>query len=480
MSTDRHRRQHALTAVLALALLLPELFAGWASTIHAAAGYSLTIYSTECADSLLLDGTPITDEQCRSTKDRTFELTGPNGEQTQLATTLEFGIAGPLSRAARYSYEAGVDRSGDWTLTEPGEQPETPTLYECLKSFDGGLVPAHLSYVDGGAEFPWTPAVSTPSGVEGEGLTCTALSRPVNPDHPTAGILRIHAGVAALEDGSDLIVRAAGDEPYSLRNAVGGYVPELTYTLSDADGVEIKLTAPAVDQGSAVTSFPVLPGDYTLTTDLRGTSAPVTIEAGQTVLAFNPLTATFAPVNRTPDPSGGDDAPTPAPDDQPEIFAADIFGYLPSDWDGAYADIDADVYRRDCVALYGADSPNASASLPFSLESVRLGTSELVITGLDDELAGGNPIQIAINGEAVFDDDSPFYEWDPNDAEIHWNRLVVPFDNGLLRVGENKLTVTNLADGSGVGAPPYILLSEAWIFVGLDGGIGWGGGAEYP
>lgn len=472
MSRDRHRRQRALSAALAAALLLPAMIAGFASTTHAAAGYSLTIFSEECADPLALDGTPITDEQCRSTEDRTFELAGPNGEEAELATTLEFGNAAPRVRAARYGYEGSGDGSGDWTLIEPGEQPETPTLYECLKSIDGGLVPADLTYVDGGVEFPWTPAVYTPSDMEGEGITCTALSRPVNPDNPTAGILRIHAGVAALEDGSDLIVRAAGDEPYNLRNAVGGYVPELTYTLTDAEGVEITLTGPEVEQGMAVTSFPVLPGEYTLTTDLRGTSLPVTIQSGQTVLAFNPLTETFAPQGPAPDASGGDYAPTPAPDEEPAISAADIFAYVPRDWDGAYAEIDTDVYRRDCVAVYGADSPNSSASLPFTVDAVRLGKSELVITGLDDELAGGNPIQIAINGEVVFDDASPFYDWDPNDSEVHWNRLVVPFDNGLLRVGENELTVANLADGNGVGAPPYVLLAEAWIFVGLDGGVG--------
>lgn len=445
---------------------------------RAAAGYPLSLFSTECPDPLALDGTPITEEICETTDDRTFELAGPDGQQVELVTELQYGDDGPQERAARWSADAADDRedSGTYTLTEPAEDPDNPTFYQCLLSTDGGLVPADLTYVEGGVEFPWTPAVYSTNGMEGEGLACNVFSRPVDPDLPTAGILRVTAAYGlpdeASDEASELVVVAPGDDPYVLTAEPTDGVAEPTYTLSSEDGGDITLAIPETERGLATASFPLPPGDYTLTADETGTTAPVSIESGQTVLAFNEVQTPGAGRDEGTPGNSDEYAPTPAPDSEPQIEAVDTFAFTADDWVGAYEDVDTDVYRRDCVAVYGVDSINPSGVFTFDLDAVTIGNSELVLTGLDDEMAGGNPIVVTVNGKVIFDDESSFYDWDPNDPEVHWNRLVIPFANGVLVEGENEIVVTNTSDGTEVGVPPYLLLSEAWVFVGLTGGIG--------
>lgn len=482
---DRRRIRGISTVLRWLALprfvLVVALVAGLLATAmegretRAADDDSLTLYTAECSDPLPLDGTPITAETCDTTEDRAFTLVGPAGQEFELLAKLEFVLNGPRVRAARWSVNLQDDRDdeGTYTLTEQNKDPDRQTLYECLLASDGDLVPAELTHIEGGVEFEWTPAVAPPDDVEGQALVCTVYSHPIGRRAlPMAGILQIHAGVASLEGGSDLVVRAAGDEPYNLRDSRSADVPSLTYTITDTAGREITLTAPGAEEGPAVNRFPVPPGDYTLTVNATGTSTDVTVEPGQTVLAFNPLDESTAAPTDTPDTQTldlgeGESTPTPPANDAPEIDAVESFAFTAGDWAGAYPAVNTEVYGRDCVAVYGAGSPHPTGSLTFVLDRVTLGDSQLVLTGLDDELTGGNPIVITVNSQVIFEGASPFYDWDPNNPEIPWNQHVVPFGNDVLVQGVNEIVVANASAGGSIGLPPYILLAEASLFVGL-------------
>ena len=437
---------------------------------------SLTIVTQECPEPLPLDGTPISLETCPTSDDRTFKLTGPEGQEVELTSRLQFVVGGTSVRSVEWTVNSrdDLEDSGEYTLTEQDGDPANRTLYECLKAIDGDLVPAKLALVAGGVKFDWTPAGSTSDDIEGEALTCSAISRPVDPDLPATGIVRIHAVVVGPEDRSDLVVRAAGDEPFDLRAGVETDVPASTYTLADDTGAAIVLAAPEADEGVAVVSFAVPTGDYTLTADATGASQPVTVESGQTVLGFASIGEEIDPPVTDPLVLDLPDVETPSPDDDapestdtaPQINAVDTFSFSAYDWAGAYPYVNTSVYGRECVAVYGAGSSNATATLTFNLDRVTIGTSRLVFTGLDDEMAGRNPIVVTVNGAVIYSSGSPFENWNPSDPAIPWTEVAVPFGNEMLVEGANQIVVTNNAPGGSVGLPPYILLSEARVEVG--------------
>lgn len=162
-----------------------------------------------------------------------------------------------------------------------------------------------------------------------------------------------------------------------------------------------------------------------------------------------------------PDPS----APVPDPDRAPTIESAVSFAFAADDWRGAFAAIDAAVYQRNAVALYGAASGYSRATLTFDLDAAETGQTALTLTGLDDELPGSAEIVISVNGEIVDEGETAFTDWDPAAGEVAWHRWTLFFPSDLLQAGENTITVENLAVSANVGTPPYLLLSEAFVNV---------------
>ena len=207
----------------------------------------------------------------------------------------------------------------------------------------------------------------------------------------------------------------------------------------------------------STTTFALDAGDYTLTADATGASVSYTLEEGQTVLVLNGLGGSDSDEAETSPPTVGGDPS--------QIEAESSFAFEAADWAGAYPNIITEVYQRQCVAVYGASSPNPSGTLTVNLGEVRSGQSVLVLTGLDDELAGPKPIVVTVNGDVIYEGNSRFNDWDPAAAVVAWNRFNIFFPSELLVAGENEIVVSNLADGSAIGLPPYILLSEAFLFV---------------
>jgi len=178
-------------------------------------------------------------------------------------------------------------------------------------------------------------------------------------------------------------------------------------------------------------------------------------------------TCRYLTIVLTPEPL----APVPDPDQAPIIDSEVSFAFGADDWTGAFEEIDAKVYQRQAVAIYGAASPYPSATLSFELDAGGNGKTALTLTGIDDELPGPNPITITVNGEIVHDEELGFYDWNPEVDEVAWNRSTLYFDSNLLRPGENTITIENRSDAAAVGEPPYLLLLEAFVNVDV-GGLG--------
>jgi hypothetical protein len=51
-----------------------------------------------------------------------------------------------------------------------------------------------------------------------------------------------------------------------------------------------------------------------------------------------------------------------------------------------------------------------AGSLTFKLDHVTVGDSQLILTGLDDELTGSNPMFVTVSGQVIFGAGSPFFD----------------------------------------------------------------------
>jgi serine/threonine-protein kinase len=135
------------------------------------------------------------------------------------------------------------------------------------------------------------------------------------------------------------------------------------------------------------------------------------------------------------------------------------------EWQGGLYRGDGEWYGRPWTAVYGAQSQYPVATLSFSLESTPQDAATLTITGLDDEWEGNNPIEISVNGVAVFSGPSPFPSWDGigNGEQAAWTPIEFEVPAGTLHDGQNEIVVANQSPSASVGIPPYVLVSDALL-----------------
>lgn len=121
-----------------------------------------------------------------------------------------------------------------------------------------------------------------------------------------------------------------------------------------------------------------------------------------------------------------------------------------SQWRGDTTPVQASMYGRPAVAVYGGQS----ATLTFDLNSVPAGGARLGITGLDDEYG---PVQIAvdINGEAGTTGQL-FQDWNGDWDKITWSSAEFDVPADALREGTNTVTLRNLQQDPG----QYFLIDE--------------------
>ena len=201
-------------------------------------------------------------------------------------------------------------------------------------------------------------------------------------------------------------------------------------------------------------------------------------------------TETPEPTN-TPEPEPADPpqeepggAPTIAPvgdesqadtgsgaDEDSKVQAADetegeplSLGFSYAEWQGALLRTDSGFLGRPWAAVYGSQSGYGQATLAFALESAPSGEAVLLITGVDDEVGGNNPIVITVNGVEVYSGGSPFPSWDGADvSRAPWTEVSIAIPDGVLREGANTVTVSNLSSSAAINSVPYVLLSDTRV-----------------
>lgn len=96
-------------------------------------------------------------------------------------------------------------------------------------------------------------------------------------------------------------------------------------------------------------------------------------------------------------------------------------------------------------------------SADFDLDKVPSGKATLTIDGQDSEKSWcpPAPIRISINGEEIFNGPNGF-------VKCGWSKRTFPIPAGVLKVGENTLTIENLA-GSDSRSAHWFMLSEAIV-----------------
>jgi hypothetical protein len=134
-----------------------------------------------------------------------------------------------------------------------------------------------------------------------------------------------------------------------------------------------------------------------------------------------------------------------------------------ADWQGGYYRGDATWYGRPWTAVYGAQSAYPRVVLTVSLATAPKGSATLTITGLDDEWDGTNPIVVSVNGVEIFSGPSPFVSWDGvgQGEQAKWKAIKLKVPAGTLHKGDNEIALANMASSASVGAPPYVLVSDA-------------------
>jgi probable HAF family extracellular repeat protein len=150
--------------------------------------------------------------------------------------------------------------------------------------------------------------------------------------------------------------------------------------------------------------------------------------------------------------------------------ASTQFTFGADEWRGGLYQGNGAWYGRPWVAVYGAFSEHPVAVLSFALDAAPSSESILTLTGLDDEFPANVTIAVSANGTQIYSGPSPFANWDGNmanqGADAAWMQATFVIPTTLLIAGTNELAVANLEPSSTVGAPPWVLLSDAMLEIG--------------
>lgn len=128
---------------------------------------------------------------------------------------------------------------------------------------------------------------------------------------------------------------------------------------------------------------------------------------------------------------------------------------------GAYRRDDGVLYNRPAAHLYAQNTEYPGTTVEFTINGDMAVASSylgIVFVGMDDELPGKVPCRLSLNGEVIWQGESPF----ENEG---WTRVGWQVGNlGWLKPGKNRLTFEVLVDEGDFGLPPWILLNEASVY----------------
>lgn len=133
-------------------------------------------------------------------------------------------------------------------------------------------------------------------------------------------------------------------------------------------------------------------------------------------------------------------------------------------WQGSYlrSSGNTEYGGRTAAWIYGASTQFSTMQATFNLQTQPRGTAQLSIEGMDSEGRAKTPIRIRVNGSEIFNGPNPLPDDDLPLETGTWSSYTWSFDAGLLRAGQNTISISNLAEGS-VGRPPFFMLDYAEV-----------------
>lgn len=136
-----------------------------------------------------------------------------------------------------------------------------------------------------------------------------------------------------------------------------------------------------------------------------------------------------------------------------------------NEWTGGYYQGNGVWYGRPWTALYGSQTQYSTASITVQLGSTPTAPVTLTLVGLNDESGNKNPIQITVNGTAIFNGTSWFASWDGSGQgqNAPWTTVAITIPTSYFTVGANSVVVSNLSNSSNFSMPPYVLLGAAQL-----------------
>ncbi|HUP27023.1 MAG TPA: protein kinase, partial [Chloroflexia bacterium] len=253
------------------------------------------------------------------------------------------------------------------------------------------------------------------------------------------------------------------------RGVFGGATSDVTPTPSPSATVTSQPTLaptqvpPTATQGAIVILSPAPPSPEPPATD---TPVPPT----ETPPPPPPApTDTAAPIDTpAPEPQPSDTpVPEPAPTETPASVdptppPAETNGNVTLQ-DSAFRGGYSGVYHGVSAAwIYGTGTRNSTMSARFNVQG-RPGAGRLTIRGVDSEGAAKMPIMITINDVVLYQGEDPL----PNDfanagkGPGNWGLDTWDIPAGMLKPGNNTLTISNLSPSGCVTCPAFVMVDYA-------------------
>ncbi|HEU5101828.1 MAG TPA: hypothetical protein VFU22_22560, partial [Roseiflexaceae bacterium] len=132
-----------------------------------------------------------------------------------------------------------------------------------------------------------------------------------------------------------------------------------------------------------------------------------------------------------------------------------------SDWQGGFRRAAGQTYGgRTATWIYGSSTEYSIMRASFVLKSAPSGTVTLTVEGMDSEGRTKTPIQLSVNSTEIYNGPNPLPDDDQPLETGTWASQSWTFDASLLRVGQNEISVSNLAEGA-FSRPPFFMLDYA-------------------
>lgn len=131
-------------------------------------------------------------------------------------------------------------------------------------------------------------------------------------------------------------------------------------------------------------------------------------------------------------------------------------------WQGGYTRSDGVYGGRTARWVYGAGSGYETMAASFRLGGSPAGRAELLVEGMDSEGPARTEIVVAVNGQTIYSGPNPLPDDDQPLETGTWAAHSFPFDGGILRQGDNLVTISNRSPGQ-FGGPPFFMLDYAVV-----------------